>query len=530
MVKLFLPSFKNLLLLIVFTFFIFQKIYDADIWWHLKTGELIWNTHTIPRFDVFSYTNFGQVWVAHEWLSELIFYVIYQLGGWPGLVIWQSLMVTGILYVLDKIMILRGVRTPYRLIGLLLTISGTIAFWLTRPHLWTWLFLLILILILEKKKNLWLIPLLFIFWANLHTGYVVGLVVLGIYTISLLISFGEDYGTGALALANKAGRRWLIGIGYLTLLACLLNPNGINIFFFPLTFATGQLPNYKYVQEWAPPTIKLVPVFFVMLLGFIFLNRGNCRDSKFCVSTDSSVVTNLRVFTDKSRKIIDNLCLAIFMILAFTAVRHVALFVLVTMPYFCWLLQNVVDRGWRADIGETVKRVTVKRKYMLPLFEGRFRVWLMDRLANINKMDAQVSGWVTVGMIVFFVGFLSVSGRIPVRIADENFPVQAVQYIQDHQLKGNLFHHYNWGGYLIWKLWPEQKVFIDGRNEVHGLRFLEDEYLELINLGPKWQTVLDKYQIRYVLLPKKEPLVQMLKVMGGWQVVYSDEQSVILGN
>ena len=502
--RLFLPSLKNILLFTVFAFFMLQKLYDCDIWWHLKAGELIWNTHTIPRFDVFSYTNFGQVWVAHEWLSELIFYVIYKFGGLAGLVVWQSLMVMAILYVLDKIMMLRGVRTPYRLIGLLLAISGTISFWLTRPHLWTWLFLVVLIWILESKKRLWLIPLLFLFWVNLHTGYVVGLVVLGIYTFSLLSTFGEDYGTGALALANKAGRHWLIGIGYLTLLACLINPNGFNIFLFPLTFATGQLPNYKYVQEWAPPTLKLVPIFFVMLMGFVFM---------------------------KSRNIIDNLILGFFLVLAFTAVRHVPLFVLVVMPGFCLLMQGG-GRDALQCVCTNILRVCTKIPQCVCTNSRGVSIyaWLKSRWENVWKIDQQVSGWVTVWVLIFFVGFLSLSGKIPVRIAEENFPVQAVQYIQDHKLKGNLFHHYNWGGYLIWQLWPEQKVFIDGRNEVHGLRFLEDEYLELINLGPKWQEVLEKYQIDYVLLPQKEPLVQMLKVTSGWQVVYSDGQNVVLGN
>ncbi|MFH1428385.1 MAG: hypothetical protein ABIH39_01455 [Candidatus Margulisiibacteriota bacterium] len=497
--------------MIVFIAFFLQPIFSADIWWHLKTGELIWHTNTIPRFDVFSFTNFGTEWVAHEWLSEWIFYGCYKLAGLSGLILWRSLMALVVFFLLDRIMHLRKVEPLYRIAGLLLAIAGTGILWLIRPHLWTVLFTMLLIWILEKQKitpghkSLWAIPLLFIPWVNLHTGYVVGLAALGIYTLNSSIRYPDKGDLGGLN-PTAPGFRGLFrnphsAVLVLSSLACLLNPNGYHIFLFPFSFATGALPNYKYVTEWGTPSFKQVPVFFIMTAGILLLIIRNIYlhfQSKAPELTNNTHHSSLVIRYSLS----DTLLPAFFLALAFSAVRHAPLFVLIAMPVFCLLLQRASSKSAPAAI----KQMTI----------------------GIANIEQQTSGYITAWIIITAASFLLLAGEIPVKIEEKNFPVKAVQYIKEHNIKGHFFHHYNCGGYLIWHLWPQNKVFIDGRNEVHGLRFLEDEYLVMLNTGTNWQAVADKYQITHILLPPKEPLVKLLKEDHGWKVLYRDKKAILL--
>ncbi|MFC1478163.1 hypothetical protein ACFL57_01730 [Candidatus Margulisiibacteriota bacterium] len=501
--KILLPSFTNLLLLIVFIAFLLQPLFSADIWWHLKTGELIWNTNTIPRFDVFSFTNFGTEWIAHEWLSEWVFYGCYKVAGLAGLLLWRALMALGVFFLLDRIMRLRKVEPLYRIAGILLAIAGTGILWLVRPHLWTVLFTMLLIWILEKKnttpghKSLWIIPLLFIPWVNLHTGYVVGLVVLGIYVINNVMGFVRAGSKPAPTFKSVIVNQH-ITILALSLLACLLNPNGYHIFLFPFAFATGALPNYKYVTEWATPAFKQVPVFFIMIISLILM-----LIRKFRIQSPP-----LGGFRGPHSALSDTLLTAFFLALAFSAVRHAPFFVIAVMPVFCVLLQSTVGAGVRA--GSKPAPATIKH--------------IASSLAAIEQ---QMSGHITVWILIAAGVLFTLVGNLPVQIEEKNFPVEAVQYIKEHNIRGRYFHHYNWGGYLIWHLWPQNKVFIDGRNEVHGMRFLEDEYLALLNAKTNWKAVLNKYQISHILLPPGEPLAKLLKENPEWQVLYQDEKAFL---
>jgi hypothetical protein len=484
-IKAYVPSITNLLLLIVFLFLLFQPLATDDLWWHLKTGQLIWQTHSIPGFDVFSFTNFGQKWIAHEWLAEFFLYGTYKAFGLAGLILWQALMATGIFYLLNKIMQLRRVSLFYRLIGLVLAVGGTGPLWLCRPHLWTALFLMGLVWIFEagrcglriadcglEEKGLriqnsarenqgalfWLLPPLFVFWVNLHSGYVLGLIVAAIYLVPR--------------------KKYLLLAA--TLAACLINPNTYHIFLFPFSFATGQLANYKYVQEWGRPTVKLVPMFYVLItaLAVFFFQAVRAKEKNSGV-----------VWTDMA-------LILLFLLMAFSAVRHVALFVLIALPVTMLLAEKYLP---------------------MPLLNK-------ERLENT---DGQLSGWPLLLFIAVLMSILLLAGKLPARVSEKNLPVRAVQYIRENNLHGNYFHHYNWGSYLVWELWPEWKVFVDGRNEVHSLRFMEDEYLELINAGPKWLEIIARRDITGVLLPPKGPLVKLLKGQTGWGEVYRDEQAVV---
>src|SRR4051812_22887859 len=82
------PAVMGALLVVLMAFTVRSRFSDPDLWWHLKTGEIIWNTHSIPRVDLFSFTANGHPWVAQEWLSEVTIYGAWKFGGNAGLMVW----------------------------------------------------------------------------------------------------------------------------------------------------------------------------------------------------------------------------------------------------------------------------------------------------------------------------------------------------------------------------------------------------------------------------------------------------------
>ena len=534
--RLFIPSLSNLLLSLVFLFFLTQKIFSYDIWWHLKAGELIWQTGTIPRIDVFSFTNGGQEWIAHEWLSEWVFYGLYKLAGLGGLVWWRALMAVLTFGMLEQLMKLRGVQPFIRVCGIALAIAGTGPMWLIRPHLFTALFLLILIWILEKYKNyrntklIWLTPVLFILWVNLHSGYILGLAVLGLYWALPLLDTSH-LSKGRLGLLNYFNRfDRLLGfkekqnfldatiedseehanryipwhIFLLTIACCLINPWGCKIFTFPFTFLSGQLPNYKYVQEWANPTFKLIPIYYILTTAFVSLFLRAIY-TRYITPTASNLTSppsgGFRGPLSNSANYIDTTLVLLFLTLGFTAARHAPLAIVITTPIFClWLQENFWDGLQKSKLGAHIE--------------------------SFQQIDQLISGKALVILLVVVSFVFGTIKGLPVGIVQKNFPVKAVEQMKTLP-PGRLFHHYNWGGYLIWQLWPEWKVFIDGRNEVHGLKFLEEEYLALFEAKSGWRNMLSQKNIRYVLLPHKAPLVKALNHALVWSVIFKDTDLIL---
>jgi hypothetical protein len=108
----------------------------------------------------------------------------------------------------------------------------------------------------------------------------------------------------------------------------------------------------------------------------------------------------------------------------------------------------------------------------------------------------------------------------------KNYPVQAVNWIQENRPGGRIFNSYNWGGYLIWRLYPEYLVFIDGRADVYGSSFLSD-YKGISTIKPGWQEEFARYDIATVLIEPNSVMANVLRQSSNWQISYEDQTSVI---
>ena len=155
---------------------------QSDTWWHLRAGQEMWTRHVVMLTDEFSYVARGAYWPNHEWLSEVIFFAVFRIGGMPGLTLLAAILITTASALSWRLM--RGPATK-KLLLMALAMTSIAPVWTVRPHVFS-LVLTMTVLQLALRDIYWPLPILFALWANLHGGVALGFVVLGGVAISQL--------------------------------------------------------------------------------------------------------------------------------------------------------------------------------------------------------------------------------------------------------------------------------------------------------------------------------------------------------
>jgi len=456
-----------------------RSVSDPDVWWHLKTGQLIAQTGTVPHTDSFSFTRAGYPWVAHEWLTEIFIYGIYRISGWGGLIVVFALMISVAFF----LVYLRSAPDPYSSgVIVLLGAWATAPVWGVRPQVVSLLLTSLWFLILERsERNLrllwWTLPLT-VLWVNLHAGFALGLALL------LLFLAGEFLEQVTSSRPSNQARRRALALTFIfDLLLVPLNPNGARMYLYPVdTLRSDAMP--KYIAEWASPNFHhadYIP-FLLLLLS----------------TTAILAWSRLRV---RPR---DILLLMVSTFAALSSIRLIPFFVLVAVPILSrpvelWA-RTARSRDWPHDAAAS--RVPLR-------YAGLFNSLILFALAG-------------------FVGF-QVSGvlhRQP-QVEAEHFPAGAAAYLQAHPAAGPLFNLYDWGGYLIWRLNPQTPVFIDGRADLYGEPLMR-EFADTYGLKGDWQKALQTWRIKTVLVNPDSALAVALRNAPGWEVDYSDSQAIVL--
>jgi hypothetical protein len=151
---------------------------------------------------------------------------------------------------------------------------------------------------------------------------------------------------------------------------------------------------------------------------------------------------------------------------------------------------------------------------------------------SLDRIERDLRGWLWAGCGVSIVLVMLAAGvsfdmsAKPYRFSPEQFPVAAVDWLKTHPPQGHMFNEFDWGGYLLYQLWPEQKIFMDGHTHIYG-DILSREYVMVMATSSGWQDVLDKYQIQWAILRHDNPLaLSMLEE--GWYQAYRDDVAIIL--
>lgn len=476
-------SIRNLFLIILFCGILFlslRPILDPDFWWHLRTGQIIDQTRMIPRADPFSFTAASKQWVAHEWLSEYFIFKTFKLGG-PGLLIFTFSIVITASFLFSYFRCLKGSK-PY-LAGLAV-ILGAIAsapIWGVRPQMFTLLFTSLFLFLLDRYKRngnfrmLILIPFITVLWVNLHAGYIIGIAIEVIYIFgSLLEIASKKYHRKEKIDKTTQNSFWVLVCVLITsIIATLLNPTGFRIFTYPFQTLTDSAMQ-TYIQEWFSPDFHQLiwqPFAFLIL-----------------------VLIGLGMIGNRPISLTKILLTLVFGYGALRSLRNIPLFAIVVIPVLAEQLTNLIK--FKPDEQKQSRHF----RYIAPI--------AISAIA-----------------IILVLGFIQVTNNQQRKEA-ETFPKDAVEWIVVNEPKGNLFNSYNWGGYLIWKLYPEFPVYIDGRADLYGKEFVS-RYTEIYFTKPGWEEKLNRDNVSIVLVESDSMLADALRQSSSWKKFFEDKISVI---
>jgi hypothetical protein len=187
-----------IVMLMVFSISFYAIRTSTDEWWHLRTGQYIVEHHALPQHDIFAYTSLNMPWVNHEWLSQVIFYLVYDSVGIKGFILFKSLIIVAAFAILF-LAVRKRANNPY--IALFVTMIAALASRHTlypRPPIFSYLLMSCYLYLLysitektDKKIPVWqiiLFPVLMIFWVNLHGGAILGIILVGCFWAGSLIS------------------------------------------------------------------------------------------------------------------------------------------------------------------------------------------------------------------------------------------------------------------------------------------------------------------------------------------------------
>ncbi len=453
-----------------------RNVTDPDVWWHLKTGEYIAEHQSVPHADPFSYTRAGQPWVAHEWLTELLLYELGRSAGFAGLIIVFAAVLCAAFFLLY----LRCGSTPYVAgVATLFAAWATMPVWGVRPQVLSLLLSSLWLLILERSernpKILWWTLPLTLLWVNLHAGFALGL------ALSVLFLTGDlvDRVLGR-SRQNVSHLRTAALVLLLDVLIVPLNPNGFRMYSYPVeTLRSAAMQNF--IVEWASPNFhhpEYWPFLLIVICTFAVL-----------------------IWSRRPARPRDVLLLLVGLYAGLGSIRMMPLFVLIAIPIICKRVG-----GFSTSHSQPAR----PKPAWTPFLNGA-----------IVLAIAAFAGAHTVHVIQ----------RQP-QEEMEHFPARAVALLQTHPPSTPIFNHYDWGGYLIWKLYPATRVFIDGRADLYGAKLqganLLDQFADTYQFKGPVQQTLQQWKIGLVLVPAGSALAIGLRSSAGWTVAYEDSQAVIL--
>jgi len=493
-------------LLIAGSFFLsLVQLENYDIWLHLKTGEWIINNLAVPHTQLFSYSIGAISWVDHSWFFQVLIFIVYKfLGGVDSLVFFRAVAVSLVLWITLK-GFLKKVYFP-----VFLVVAGLFSVLFldrvpVRPELVSAFFLAIYLYILFNKKNLlMLIPIQYL-WVNMHGYSMLGPVLLFFFILSEFIKdrFKLPFDWNKVKfIDDKITYNKSLVVLTITAFLFLLSPYGTDAFRYPLfaikTFFEGA-NNFYYVSELYPSS----------LFDILFTQRH--------VLLTSTIVIYMLSFLWNIRRInlFNIFIFVVFFLMCYAASRHKGFFAIVSC--FC-ILDN-----FRASSPQSLKGC-FKFRYLRVLsivvafLIGFYILW--QQLSKARELQNQY----------VYSSDLS-SKNYMYGINQSRYPEKAADFILENNINGPLFNGFNIGGYLIWRLYPSYKVFVDGRTEMYGKRFMDVFVRSMVDFK-RWEELDERYGFNAVVLDYSSAdfyhhIIKSLYDSDKWKLVYFGDVAMI---
>jgi len=454
---------------------------DPDFWWHVRIGRWMVDNGRLPVTDIFTFTVPTHVWTDHEYLTEILMWLVYRGAGPVGLSLGFGLLTWAAFWIIYR----QVRRQPWVIVAVGLAIAAVAGspIWGPRAQMITFFLTCLELYWLQaylsgRSRTLIYFPLVMVLWANLHGGWVIGFVWLGVALVAELISWAWNPSNPA----HRAHVRFLAIVTVLSAAAVAATPHGLSL--YPYPFQTqGSVAQQKLIVEWFSPDFHQVylrpfeAMVFLVIIGFA-LRRPPLHEF---------------------------LLTLVGLGLALQSVRNVVLFVAVATPvmincYSAYWKELSAARGWKFDVPpRRIFAVTTAVVLAVIAFATAFRVY--DSV-NPAKQLSMVKG---------------------------DYPVAAADWLDAHPEVGTrMYNQYGWGGYFAYRFYPQpnRKVFIFGEAALMGDPLL-NEYEDVQTLRSTWKERLDQYRVDYVVYNKGEALANVLATQPDWKLVYEDSVAVI---
>ncbi len=487
-----------------------KPVADPDVFWHLKTGEWIWQNRSLPDKDPFSFTVAPyqyetSAWTSfilkQYWLAQLMLYGLYSIAGFYGIIIFRCLVYLGIGLILYYWMRKEGMGRLTTLIFLMPSVYFA-TFWIgERPNNLSFLFAVVVVYLLEDLRkikakaeveskenlnlNLFLFPLIMLLWANMHGGFILGDAIIILYMLAEGLK--AVYSNVKAKVESKGNLNLNLNLFLFVCLVSILisfvNPNTYKV--IPTILEFEEKYSSIFITEmWSP---------------FKYAENG---EYQFLIIIGA--VALIFFMEIKKHKFNSILLISFLIFLTLTRVRYIPFLIFIATPF-------ISRSGWDLRRG--------------------FRVFL-DKIAKRVEV-----------MIIFiFVAFL-ISSEIESTVfksplIDPYYPEATVKFIKAERPDPGIFNYYNYGGYLIWSLFPDYKVFIDGRVLYLPMHLTYRKAmagsLSGINGIPEWKAILDAYSVKAVIVPASDSraagfvrLVKRLIDDREWSLVYEDKEALL---
>ncbi|HEV3511573.1 MAG TPA: hypothetical protein VGS05_07695 [Candidatus Sulfotelmatobacter sp.] len=454
----------------------YNQLADPDIWWHMRAGEWMVQNHSIPHTDPFSASTLGRPWVDYCWMFDVGSYWIVKHFDLASILWFETLMrlaVTALLFSLIRTL------SPSFWKAAALTGTGMMAMlWILPPRPGAISVLLFLaelhILVSARRKAnprlLWIIPALFLVWANIHIEFVTGLFLLGVICMEPLMDKAIEIAGGPRYPTDAMQRQLWYVLGA-SLLATLVNPYGFKLYSNVFQYARDtkiydiivefHAMHFRTPNDWA--------VLLLLMLGCFALGRMRRLRPAWVVLLGWSAW------------------------MGFRSLREV---------WLVTILSIVMIASPRSEEDQTLEKPV--------------RTSLSMRLAVAVAVALILLG----GAVTW-----SANSQRMLRQAAERFPLGAVNYIHQNHLQGPLLNELSWGGFLIYAL-PEIPVAMDGRTNVHS----QDEIvraLPLWNGEAGWQNRPELERANLVISNPAWPLAFLLRTDPRFRLIYEDKTAVL---
>ncbi len=452
---------------------------DSDLGRHITLGNYILDHRVVPTHDIFSHTLTTESRPPYEWLSQVAFALANRLLGLDGVILLTSIFISTSILAVYRHSVHRSGSPLVALFVALLVTTATSLHWLPRPHVITFFLLALWIHNLEKLRvggpvGIYIFPLLMAVWANLHGGFIFGFLALASYFAGWL------WESWRYRVTAETGKK-LFFAGILSLASSIITPdlwrnweavlNNRSVFILSRTAET--MP-----PSFSDPSIAPFAALLVLSAILFFAHWRTTSISHVFLLSGLGLMSLLMA-------------------------RNIPLFALATAP---------VLTEW---ISKTLKNNSRWKK-----IEERFAIFSSSNSGVVFPILV-----ITIATAIF--SYQSSQSKPINQFNRQVFPVDAADWLEQNPLEGNMFNDFNWGGYLLYRTWPRDLVFVDSQSDFYGEPLMR-EYETILLATNDWRALLEKYDVEWIIVSPQSPLAQNLESDPGWAIRYQDPVAIII--